>query len=307
MSFAAILASPNWFDPRTWPLAIDLWLGFIALSALWSFVQNQRKARTLSWPTSEGHIEHTSTGRFIGFSLTRPAKRGQYDARISYSYFVHGTRYAGEYSRQFHTHQEADEYVRDLEGKPIIVSWNPSAPQRSTLQENAIELLQAARPPHQEQDPEYGPLGIEAVLLRVLAFCSAVGFLVSLAVNIAGWLGKAILPTPMFIAMHVGIFPLWFIMIIVIRRQGRSSRNWKSMLRGAPEWSVNLIYVLFAYTFLNFGLFALKAPTDHQSHPLDAMQWRGFSGHWMLFYYVAATALYAASTHGPCEDANRIA
>lgn len=280
----------QWIDPLAWPFPIKLWVGIVVVGYIFKFMQRWWKARTLHWPTAEGRIEDASVEK-----SSRMSHDGGYQGVLRYSYAANGDTYAGAYTRQFTSEEEADEYVHDLKGRTVMVSWNPLRPSQSTLQENAIALAQAQRPPAPEPDsPPQGAPGFETLVLRLLALCGAIGFTISLGVNVAAWMGKVILPQPFFFIMHVGIFPLWFIMIFVLRRNGRTSRDWKRLLRGAPEWTVNFTYILFGYTFLNFALFMFAAPKK-SSGPPQALQWRGFSGHWMLFYFVSAACLYASS------------
>ena len=67
------------------------------------------------------------------------------------------------------------------------------------------------------------------------------------------------------------------------------------VLRGALDWMRYMVYGFFGYAFLNFALFMAKAPSGH-AEGIPAIVWRGFSGHWMLFYSAALATLYSAAT-----------
>lgn len=64
------------------------------------------------------------------------------------------------------------------------------------------------------------------------------------------------------------------------------------MLQGSPEWMRYMVYGFFGYAFVNFALFISKAPTGGGGANPPAIVWRGFSGHWMLFYSAALATPY---------------
>jgi hypothetical protein len=92
----------------------------------------------------------------------------------------------------------------------------------------------------------------------------------------------------------------------VAKRVGnrRSQDYWKLVLQGSPEWMRYMVYGFFGYAFVNFALFISKAPTGGGGANPPAIVWRGFSGHWMLFYSAALATLYsAAKTNGDVPSA----
>jgi hypothetical protein len=96
--------------------------------------------------------------------------------------------------------------------------------------------------------------------------------------------------------LHVGIFVVWLPAILVSQKLTKGARQaefWKAVLRGCPAWTRRALYVLFAYTFVNFFV---GIAAGHQS---DADNLRIFSGHWMLFYGAGAAMLYSAHRLGP--------
>jgi len=54
-------------------------------------------------------------------------------------------------------------------------------------------------------------------------------------------------------------------------------------------------YFFFAYAFVNFFIFILQASpgTNHKGQN-PAIEWRGFSGHWMVFYCASFVILSSA-------------
>src|SRR5262249_25685871 len=71
---------------------------------------------------------------------------------------------------------------------------------------------------------------------------------------------------------------------------------WKVVLKWAPEWMRYLVYGFLGYALVNFLLFAKTAPSGGGGgFEAPASMWRGFSGHWMAFYFAALAILYSAA------------
>lgn len=110
-------------------------------------------------------------------------------------------------------------------------------------------------------------------------------------------------------ALHIGIFVVFIPAMLANYKlfQGAPVRQrelWKLMLRGCPAWMVTFTKVLFGYTILNFVYFFVMASSGHAENGTDGSMspetLRGFSGHWMVFYWMAFAILYsAAHVKGP--------
>lgn len=115
----------RWTDPTTWPWMFYVWAAF-ALAGLakpaWNWFRRQRAG---GWPIAEGHIESVEVNKPTSSFTT---KRGYYVAELGYSYSVAGTSHSGRYKREFPTEHEAEEFVRDLKGKPVAVHCNSALP-----------------------------------------------------------------------------------------------------------------------------------------------------------------------------------
>ena len=140
-------------------------------------------------------------------------------------------------------------------------------------------------------------------MIEVFAYAflvmSAVGFLASLVSHVYALLG---LDGPLgdrTMLLHVGIFIVWIPAILASRRLVRDVPQkdmWKATLRGCPEWMRYAFYGLFGYTFLNFALFMFRGAgrsTPGGGGAAAPSVVRGFSGHWMLFYFAAFAMLYS--------------
>lgn len=124
------------------------------------------------------------------------------------------------------------------------------------------------------------------------------GFSASLLVHVLALAGLA---SPLGSAtwfLHIGIFVVWFPAVVVAQRLSKSARQadfWKATFRGCPVWMRSGAYVVFAYAFVNFFLFLAQASSYPKNKVPDLIEYRGFSGHWMVFYYMGAATLYSAT------------
>src|SRR6185369_13985049 len=87
----------------------------------------------------------------------------------------------------------------------------------------------------------------------VFVWLSGIGLLLSLWVHIGALMGRNV-PSAFWV-LHVGIFVVWFPAVLVAQRLvGNASRKdfWKVILKEAPDWVRYVMYVLFAYEFVNF-------------------------------------------------------
>jgi len=94
--------------------------------------------------------------------------------------------------------------------------------------------------------------------------------------------------------LHMGVFVVWLPTVLVAIKHTRNiPRNdaWKVILRGCPDWMKNGFYVIFGYAILSFIVFIVYSTQSSSGN--DASVVRGFSGHWLVFYYAAFATLYS--------------
>jgi hypothetical protein len=128
-----------------------------------------------------------------------------------------------------------------------------------------------------------------------LAVVAATGLLASVACHVMGWLnieppwGKSVF------VLHVGFLVLWFPLVIFANRTmpkpGRG--NFEHLLAELPKWARVATYGLFVYALLNFAYFMFSAHKYPKHEVPFSVELRGFSGHWMMFYGVAAAGFVA--------------
>ena len=131
-------------------------------------------------------------------------------------------------------------------------------------------------------------------LLYPFLWIAVAGLCASAIVHVSSWLG--FLPPPLTWGLHVGIFVVWVPTVIMAnKRAGWFPRRdfWRVALQGCPEWAYRAGKVLLGYTVVNFAIFMYLA--GDQGPDKELIAFRGFSGHWMVFYGAAAGILYSAT------------
>jgi hypothetical protein len=257
-----------------------------------------RRKRAAGWPLAEGRIESVEITK-PRFSFT--TRRGYYVAELGYSYSVAGTHYSRRYNRELPTEYEAEEFVRDLQGKPVAVHCNPATPSSSALLNPDINTLlqnRAPAPPSDSSVPTNSVTDWIRPYLWLFVSLSAIGLVVSLWVHLGAVTGRRVAPEAFFWVLHIGIFVVWFPAVFVAQRLvGNLSQRdlWKVVLKDSPDWMRYMVYGFFAYAFVNFMFFMTKAPSGSNGANPPAEVWRGFSGHWMAFYSAALAILYSAA------------
>ena len=283
----------KWTDPRSWPWFVWVWLAFLLASPMVRLWRRLRKERISNWSVATGQIESAEVSQPKSFFQT---DRNRYLAQLSYSYAVLGSRYSGIYKRDFYTEREAEDFVRDLKGKTVVVHYDESAPSSSGLTEADIKSLLDQRA------PVPGPMAMEGRLpawtripLLILAGVSAVGFVISLWVHIGAVMGRSA-PTYMW-AMHLGVFVIWFPAVFAAREMvGNTQRRdfWNVIFRDSP-WMRYIAFVAIAYPALTFFFF-------HGRSGAEADTWRSFSAGWMAFYATGAGILYSCANAASIES-----
>jgi hypothetical protein len=288
----------QWTDPHSWPWPIYIWIGFVVIGwgvlPLWRWFKQRQ---TQAWPTVQGRIESASFAQKKSF-LT--GNRVPFTAELAYSYTLDGQCLSGVYSRPFPTAAEAEEFVRDLQGSTVIVSYKPRRLSESTLSEASVSTLLTMRPPRPEGEFEIPIAGVPAwtkPLLWVLVAVAVLGLGLSLWVHLGAVVGQRVAPQALFFALHIGAIAIWFPTVFVAQKRiGSTNRKdfWKLALRGSPDWMRYVVYGFFAYAIANFALFMIQAPPHGGTGNPPAVVWRGFSGHWMAFYSASMAILYSA-------------
>jgi len=132
---------------------------------------------------------------------------------------------------------------------------------------------------------------------RLLATFAACGLVASMGCHLMGWLhieppwGKSVF------LLHLGIFVVWVPLVFLANRTmpkpGRG--NMDHLFAELPKWMRVAAGTLFVYALLNFAWF-IYCTRQYPRHGVPfSVELRGFSGHWMMFYGVAAAGFVALS------------
>ncbi len=254
------------------------------LSAWWEW---WRRRRAEGWPAAQGRIVST----FVRVRSGR--RRSAYEAEIAYSFSVDGECNVGRYSETFASDDEAREYVRNLEGKPVAIRYNPERPESSLLLEQDLAPLLESRPPElrDQREAEEVQLRISRPLVGLFAGVAVAGLTLSLWAHVNALLGIVALPENWFMTLHAGAIVVWIPAVFVIDApQHKRGKSWNALLSYCPIEMRYGVGALFVYALINFTIVWLRT----ESHKgLTALDWRGFSGHWMFFYAAGFAMLYS--------------
>jgi hypothetical protein len=262
---------------------------------LWSWFQRRRAAE---WAIGDGRIESSSVTK-PNFSLT--TRRGHYVSELHYSYFAVGSQHFGSYRREFPTENEAAAFVRNLEGLPVSIHYDPAKPARSLILEPDAAALMQRRAPTLASIESSSRTPVPDWLrpfLWLFAWLSCIGLIASLWVHVGALMGRRVAPESFFWILHVGIFVVWIPSVLIAQRLvGSLNRKdfWKVVLADSPVWMRYIVYGFGGYAIVNFLLFMMNAPSSSGGDSPPSAVWRGFSGHWMAFYSAGFAILYAAA------------
>lgn len=124
----------------------------------------------------------------------------------------------------------------------------------------------------------------------LLSGIAVLGLIASAACHVMGWLHLEPPLGKVVFILHIGIFPLWFPLVILANRASAGSKrgNFDFVVSALPKWVGIAAGGLFVYALLNFAYFIYcTAPYPKNKVPFY-LELRGFSGHWMMFYGWAA-------------------
>ncbi len=132
---------------------------------------------------------------------------------------------------------------------------------------------------------------LNPTLLRVSLWGGIAGFVASLVVHVATLAGVVV--SEAAFVLHLGVFVTFFPVVLglvgLAKRNGVDPRDRGAqlalqlgVLRALPVWQKVAVGLIFVYAFVNFFL-TFGNGLDPGTPPL-----RGFSGHWLAFYFFSA-------------------
>jgi hypothetical protein len=162
-----------------------------------------------------------------------------------------------------------------------------------------------------------------------------IGFLASVLVHASTFLDRPPLGMNQTWPLHVGIFLVFIPSVLAQRRTGGNPhpQSLREQFPLAPRWMQAILGLCFAYAIVNFAIFMImsfgNAARASKAEPRDGRyvvtrsgvvveeftetQYRraqgrivrGFSGHWMIFYWASAVGTLDGLRRRRAEDAAR--
>ena len=166
-------------------------------------------------------------------------------------------------------------------------------------------------------------------IARIVYPLALAGAAVAAVLNAITWLPIDVAGlTTVWAVLFAGVFPVFFAAILVISREQRLRRermgpvpwwrsgrqfSWRDVFTGAPRWAVILLVIVVAYVYINFFVGVALLPgqpetlggryyfNNHGSQIATdlagylqglRLQMRLFTGHPMVFYGIAALAMF---------------
>ncbi len=121
---------PIRLNPATWPRMFYVWLAFIVAGGCFQFGDGF-SGREL--PSGQSHRGISNPLKLRSPDFPFNATGGYHVAELAYTYSIAGTLQSGRYKREFPTKGEAEEFIRDLNGKPVPIHYNPTPSSSAVL------------------------------------------------------------------------------------------------------------------------------------------------------------------------------
>ena len=144
---------------------------------------------------------------------------------------------------------------------------------------------------------------------RLIAIAALVGFVLSLAVHISALSGIDVSAHLPFVwLLHVGIFVVFVPFVLSSRKYLGTKPTFSEVRAAFPGWAIAVFIAIFAYALVNFLIFmaateggspsirdgkyvldshgkVIRELTEAEYFSFKANELRGFSGHWLVFYF----------------------
>jgi hypothetical protein len=124
-------------------------------------------------------------------------------------------------------------------------------------------------------------------VFAALSALGMAGFVASLLVHICALLQYPSLFGKWVWALHIGIFPSFFILVIYAdkTKPAKSGRNnFSHLMKQLPPWVTKVSTAFVVYALLNFAVFIYQTTQYPKKGVPEWLIQRGFSGHWLIFH-----------------------
>lgn len=148
---------------------------------------------------------------------------------------------------------------------------------------------------------------MKGTIRKIFFYLAIIGWCLSMIVHILSVCNVSLDGEyPYTWALHIGIFVVWVPAIISMSKnkvfeEFKESGNimmsptvyFKTIFGGVPVWMTVIVAACFIYAFLNFYYAFGFIDTGRVVINDEANTTRGFSGHWLALYSIAAAILYS--------------
>jgi len=145
-------------------------------------------------------------------------------------------------------------------------------------------------------------MNYEYTKINILYFFATIGLMLSLTVHLITFFEYNLtISNVQFI--HIGIIIIWLLTIISIVKSldKKSSKEeyWQKFKKDFPKWIIYIGILVVLYTIFNFLYthFILSEGVLQDYQRQESYFLRGFSGHWLFFYYIAWAILFKIRKH----------
>lgn len=158
------------------------------------------------------------------------------------------------------------------------------------------------------------------MLKKIIFYIAVAGWVLSFIVHLLSIAKYDITDKiPYIWALHIFLFVVWLPAILYLVK-GKEFKNisqsavFKSIYKKRPFWLITICIICFIYAGINFSIYLnsyigsadiidgqyvlqdkgalIKNITEEEYHEYNAAQTRAFSGHWLVFYGIAAAILF---------------
>lgn len=94
--------------------------------------RSSQEQKAVGWPGTDGTI--------LSGVVAKIPKTTKYAATLSYFYFVGGYQ-SGEYTREFGNETDADDFMRQMKGRKLMVRYDEARPESSVVERSTVEQM----------------------------------------------------------------------------------------------------------------------------------------------------------------------
>ena len=207
----------------------------------------------------------------------------------------------------------------------ICLAWHRLFQLVLRLSRRLTSSLDTVRPAAVRASDLSSTATLESMIKKTIIIIAVIGLMVSAILHLSTFFGvNPMQELPCIWIFHIMVFVVWSPMVSLLSKNKRND-SWKIATRNVPRWIKIMALFLFIYALFNFFFTSfilndsgvpselngkkvlhshgniIKELTDEEYEKHSAYGIRGFSGHWMLFYFAGMIGMYIIIK----EDSNK--